>query len=406
MNTANLAKGRQINILGGGFSGLISAFFLVRQGFQVRIFEKKSWGGLISTKITPQMQIESAANGFLNSALLQDVAKEIGCELLPTLKQARKRFVFRAYPRRWPIGIQSTFCLIVFVWRFLWTRVKVSPQSCETIETWALRTLNREILDYLIAPGLQGIYAGDIQRLSATLILQRFFFKKKKQSRAKKFKRGSVAPPGGMGEFINALKMYLETKGVQFIFQELKDLQPLSRPLLLALPHYEAARLLDSDWNLVETLGLIRVSIGIHRPKEKIDGFGILFPQLEKFSSLGVLANSNIFPNRGELYNESWILGGALSPGLLDKSDAQILELICQDRKRALGVADEIMICDVVRWPKALPHYTVELEKLLSNYQCPEKDIYLNGNYLGQLGLSQILERSYNLAQVIKEKYG
>jgi protoporphyrinogen/coproporphyrinogen III oxidase len=409
---------RTITIVGGGFSGLTLALELLKLGFQVEVLEANQWGGLIQTESRPGMPVETAANSFLSSVRLETLAEEIGCELMPTLKGARKRFIFRGRPRRWPLSLRSS--LLVLFWilpRAIFNRKLLAPHEFESVEVWSQRVLNQEIYDYLLSPALQGIYAGDARKLSANLLLG--YILKKKTSPAelpqapsrKPRLRGSVAPRDGMGDFINKLKAEIIRSGGRLRGLEVKDLKDLPRPLVLAVPPPSLAQILNSTWSQVEMLNLARVTLGFKEPQKRIQGFGILFPKKEDFNSLGVLANSEIFAHRGSLYNESWILGGAGSPEILSLSDEEILDLIQADRRRALGFSEnqeDDIIADfqVVRWPQGLTHYTVEHEHFLEKLQRSSDQIYLTGNFLGRLGLSKILEQNSELAFKLKELYG
>lgn len=425
----------KITIVGGGFSGLTLAFELQKKGFRVEVLEKHVWGGLIQTRCLPEMQIETAANAFLMSARLGELADAIGCELVATQAIAKRRFIFRGVPRRWPLSFGSTLRIFFKVLpAFIWDRTRIAPKPMETVQAWSLRVLNQEMFDYLISPALQGIYAGDVRQLSASLLFGYLFQKTKRSGQKKPFLKqadlnqaelnqvqakarlpklkGSVAPRNGMGEFIQKLRGTVERQGGVLKVQEVIDLKDLKGPKVLAIPPSELGTLLaasygkDLGWGQVPMLNLVRLTVGFRSPQKKVDGFGILFPEKEKFHSLGVLANSQIFENRGELYNESWILGGARSPQLGDLDDSKILSLILEDRARALGVQDEVSLFEVIRWPKGLTHYTVEHEKFLRDQEPLPKDVFLTGNFLGRLGLSKILEQNFELAERLSELYG
>ena len=74
-----------VKVVGAGFSGLTTAYFLVKRGFKVRILEKSCRaGGLIETTQTEHGLVEKAANGILNSAKLEAIAAEIGVPLRST----------------------------------------------------------------------------------------------------------------------------------------------------------------------------------------------------------------------------------------------------------------------------------------------------------------------------------
>ena len=124
--------------------------------------------------------------------------------------------------------------------------------------------------------------------------------------------------------------------------------------------------------------------------REKLKGFGILFPETEKFQALGVLFNHDIFAGRSDYQSETWILGGAHNKSIVDYTDEQILDLILKDRARIFPKENKLMHHTITRWPQALPHYTVGLESLLQELSLPH-NTHLVGNYLGGIGLSQML---------------
>jgi len=68
---------KTITVMGAGFSGLTTAYFLLKRGFKVRILEKSNRaGGLIETVQTEHGMFEKAANGILSSAKLEAIASE------------------------------------------------------------------------------------------------------------------------------------------------------------------------------------------------------------------------------------------------------------------------------------------------------------------------------------------
>ncbi|MES3039073.1 MAG: NAD(P)-binding protein, partial [Bdellovibrionota bacterium] len=219
-----------VNIIGAGFSGMVLAYQLAEQGVLATVYEKDHSGGLIQTHDFPEMQVETAANGFLWSPALQHMCNEIGVELQKARAAAKKRFIWRDRMEVWPLGLSSTLKLAFkFFPLYLVKKSLLAPKKLESIEQWCLRVLNREILDWLVAPALQGIYAGDPSKLSASLILKHFFRTDPKpplptylRDVKPKF-RGTVAPLHGMGEFFKKMEIYLQKKGVTFVK---KDVSP------------------------------------------------------------------------------------------------------------------------------------------------------------------------------------
>lgn len=392
-------KKPQVTIIGAGFSGLTLAYYLVKKGFPVQVVHQGPIGGMIQTEVKPEMQIESAANSLLMSDSLKSLASDVGCPLLYPQRTAQAKYIFRNGLRRWPISILATIKMVIYYLpRFIFNSDRMKPNEYETIENWGIRVFNQEILNYLISPFLQGIYAGDVKTLSASLV----FPKKSKSS-----KRQIVAPPNGLHQLMSALHSYLDRSGVQFIQQKIDSINDYPNPQVLAVSFRDLVKLdLTLQTEKIKQLEIVRVTIGFKNVKHKISGFGVLFPFTENRNSLGVLANSQIFSNRGELYNESWILGGALNPRINECSDSEILEKIKQDRLQIFGVDEKWDQSSIIRWPQAYVHYDVELEKWLKSEPFKEKEYFVTGNYLGGLGLSKILEQNENLANKMAGKYG
>jgi protoporphyrinogen oxidase len=127
----------------------------------------------------------------------------------------------------------------------------------------------------------------------------------------------------------------------------------------------------------------------------------VCFRATRAFARAGVLFNDSIFAGRGPAHAETWIFGGALDSGAVNLTDAEFAELITSERERFYGRKDDALDTYVTRWPNALPHYSIEFEKVLTTLPPPPENIALVGNYLGRIGLAKILERAAVVAENI-----
>lgn len=390
-------------VVGGGFSGLVTAYYLSRRGISVDLHEAgPRLGGLLGTEHLESGLVESAANGFILNDTVMELLTDLELEYIYPLKGARKRFIYRGGFRRWPLSLTETLGLLVkAVPRLLFRRGSFKPLPNETVWSWGLRCLNRGFTRYLLSPALQGIYAGDTHRMSADLILGPMF------NRQKQKYRGTVSFKGGMGEFINAIEKKLRQQGVQIFLNSFYKIEDLTTPHVVCASAATAGKVLEKiapevvgQLSQIEVMPVLSGTIFFEKPRFKIEGFGVLFPDDQEFRVLGVLSNTRIFENRGPAYSETWIFGGAKSPEVLEKSNEEILNLIQAERTRIFGLTDKVLEYRMNPWPKALPHYTLEHKKLLENLKLP-KNLYLNGNYMGVIGLSRILIRSKELANEI-----
>jgi protoporphyrinogen/coproporphyrinogen III oxidase len=400
---------KPITVVGAGFSGLITAYLLTKAGREVRIVEKKSRaGGLIGTIRTEHGLVETAANGILNSARVELMCADIGVPLIPTRRDARKRFIFRGKPRQLPL---TPFESLRIPFAVAANATRLRPRHFETIAEWGRRVVGNAATDYLLVPALGGIYAGDPERLSASLIFGSAQLPAHLQTHrpAKAKVRGTVAPANGMQQLIDGLRDYLESKCIEIRFET--ESQPKAgEPAVVCLSASAAADYLTdiapdiaAALGSVEMLSLLTVTCFFEPTAARLDGFGCLFPRDQGFRARGVLFNTSIFEGRGPAHAETWIFGGALDGEIVGLSDEQIRATVLSDRERFYAKADTPLATHITRWPNALPHYSLELERTLAQMPPPPQNIFLVGNYLGKIGLAKILERAAYVVEQIAD---
>ncbi|HEX3143490.1 MAG TPA: FAD-dependent oxidoreductase [Pyrinomonadaceae bacterium] len=389
-----------ITVVGAGFSGLTTAYFLTKQRFKVRIVENSDRpGGLIHTIRTEHGLVETAANGLLASARLEAMCADIGVPLVMTRREGRRRFIYRGKPKQVPLTLGDMLSLSG---RVALNLTKFSPRPFESIGDWSRRVLGQGATDYLLTPALGGIYAGDPDRLSASLI----FGKAKLPDHlnttkpAKGRLHGTVAPPNGMQQLIDGLVDYLQRNGAEFALKH-EDEPDANRQTILCLSANAASKYLEDlapdlaqALSRIEMLSLATVTCFYSQDAAKLQGFGCLFPRSEGFRARGALFNDFIFEGRGPAHAETWIFGGALDPDVVTLSDDELARTIAAERERFYGRRDQLLELRVTRWRNVLPHYSIELERILTMLPPPPKNIALVGNYLGRIGLAKILERA------------
>jgi len=396
-----------ITVVGAGFSGLTTAYFLTKQGHKVRIVERTDRaGGLIKTIRTPHGLVETAANGLLNSTRLEAMCADLEVPLMPTRKEGRRRFIFRGKPKQMPLTLSDIGRMAL---RFGVSARTLRPRQFETIADWGRRVIGRGATDYLLTPALGGIYAADPERLSASLIFGRASLPDHlATNRPQKARvRGTVAPANGMQQLIDGLQSYLEKAGAEFQFNQASPVRSGERAVVClsarAAAEYLASQApaLGAALQEIEMLSIATVTCFYATTAAKLNGFGCLFPRDQGFRARGVLFNDSIFAGRGPAHAETWIFGGALDSGVVNLTDAEFADVIASERERFYGKKDQPLDVYVTRWPSALPHYSIEFEKVLRTLPAPPDNIALVGNYLGRIGLAKILERAAVVAKNI-----
>lgn len=398
-----------ITIIGAGFSGLNLAHFLTQRGARVRVVEKQATaGGLLGSPATPYGPIERAALTTINTAAFEEVCEAARVPLVKIdPEKAAKRFIYRDRPRPFPITSLETLDLARRLIPALLTKA-IQPQPQETLKAWGERCLGPGATRYILEPFFQGVYAGDSSRLSATLLIGGILNTMQRKPRPPKPRlRGTVAPADGLGSMMAGLQATLTERGVTFSFGEDAVLPDnLDHPHVIcsglaSLPTVLGERRAQHLPTTLETVPL--VSVSLIYPKDEptgLEGFGCLFPRGEGVTTLGALMMSNLFPARHpDWHVETFLMGGAFNPGICDWSDEQILAAARRDRIRLTG--QDVPFTDhmIHRWPQALPHYTLDLERFLTEGMPHEPNLYAFGNWLGTVGLSRVSERAQMLAE-------
>ncbi|MCB0411013.1 MAG: hypothetical protein KDD22_00710, partial [Bdellovibrionales bacterium] len=360
----------------------------------------------------PEGLVETAANGLLSCELLSTMCEDLGVRLLKPIPSAKKRFILtQGRPRRWPLGVGDS---LLFGWRLLqlllFKRKSLSPQKLESVAHYVRRVFSVPVLDRLVAPALQGIYAGEAEKLSARLLLGRFFGNPVETSMRlvpldRQRKGGTVSPLGGMGELVHALRRWLSDQDVKFNYNYEVDIDEGLWVVCTSVRQAsvllnERAPELANSLAAIPMLPLISVTVFFKSGDKELEGFGCLFPRSEGLRALGVVFNSSVFEGRSQHRSETWIFGGAIDLGVMDWTDEGTIGTLLEDRRKAFGLEARPVEYKITRWPKALPHFTTELERTLEELELP-KGIWLHGNYLGSIGLSQILERSFQMAETL-----
>jgi oxygen-dependent protoporphyrinogen oxidase len=409
---AETSEKNSVIVIGAGFSGLVSAFYLVRAGFTVEVHEaSQRVGGVIDSIETDFARIEVAANGLLASPRVEALFEAAQVRALEAAPQGRKRSIFReGKARRWPLSFGESLLLLG---RLPFLRSK-KPKEGETVELWARRAVGEAAYRYGIVPALQGIYAGDPAEMSAELVFGRFFGRKSSPRFPRGGKRGIVAPPGGMRALLEGLRRTLESEGVRFRFGSRPHLAALRKPVVIATSLPAAREILvgmhpevSETFAAVRMLPLICVHATFPRESPHLDGFGCLFPRGEGVRALGVLFEESIFGERSGAHLERWILGGATDSEIMNLSDEEVYGTVRGDRAKLLGMDVPPQDRAITRWDSVIPHYDLRLCEALGSpalRALSKSGVFLIGNYLGKLGLSGILEEAEKLPLRIRQE--
>ncbi len=374
-----------ISIYGGGFSGVTLAWELIKKGKPVTIYEKSDrLGGQIQTIEHEGLRHERAANAFLSTPEVRALFAEIELEFEEVKETGKRKYIFREGLKTWPLGMVETVQFIFSLFIAIGTR-NLKPKKQETVAHWGRRCLGKAATQYLLAPALTGIYAGNIETMSASLVIGGLFKKKSKS-------QGSIRPRGGMSEFFRKIEEKLKHNGCKIIFNSQVDFSEIESPKIFTAGLAEAEKIIDKTFKLQS---VAKMTLQFENPIPCKPGFGVLLP--EEFSKrvLGVLFDSNIFQEHS--YAETWILGGARWPEIKDVSDSELIDVVLEERQKLFSLKEKPQRVISTLWQRGIPDYNLDLEEEILKGGFSKNNFH--GNYLGDIGLSRIFERSVRLSE-------
>jgi oxygen-dependent protoporphyrinogen oxidase len=385
---------KSARVVGAGISGLAAAWCLRDAGYDVEVIEAAtSPGGLIGTVHTPHGLVERAANAFVWSDTTAHWFKRLGLEPVFPLPSSSRRFIYRdGKPRRWPLTRTETLVMGARLAVSFATR-RLRPRTGESVDALVTRVAGRAAARWFVAPALQGVYATAARRLSAEVVF----------GGRRRLRGGSVAPSGGMGQFIARIHERLLERGVTFSFGAAATFVGGSVPTIICTSARHAAPLvrphaagLADALDRVEMAGLETNTAFFEKHAGDLEGFGVLFPAGTGFSALGALFNTSVFPHRGTLRSETWIY--ALPD---DRTLAASSERMTADRALLTGRQEQPVAVHSTVWPAALPVYDQRILDVASRLDQLPPWLALSGNYLGQIGVSTLLARAEQTVETL-----
>ncbi len=397
----------KVAVIGGGISGLATAFYLKMKGVDVELFEKeKRLGGKMRTVREKGYIVETGPNGFLDGKpYTLNLVKELGIEreLYKSSDKSRKRFIYsRGRLVRLPEDPVS-FLLSpllspkgkVRLLGELFVKPK-KDESDETLASFVKRRLGEEALDKLLDPMVAGIFAGDPERMSLRAAFPAIYELEKRYgglikgllAKIKESKgKGASGPSGpggnltsfkeGVSQLIEALGKELEENvnlGVSPKVERLKGKWLVNGKefdaLVMATPAYAAAELLSGvSRELLELLLKIEYSpiavVGFGFEREglghDLDGFGFLVPKKEGRKILGALWDSSVFPNRAPKGKAliRVMVGGARQPELVNLPPRELVKLALSELIDIMGIRKAPSEVWLFVHKKGIPHYTL-----------------------------------------------
>lgn len=448
----NQSEDIKVAIIGGGLTGLTTAFYLKKAGIDVHIYEKSDRaGGVIHTYKENGFTFEAGPNsGVLSrveaAELLEDLNDE--CTLEVADETAKARWIWKN--GKWeplPSGLMGGVTTPLFTFsdklRILGEPFRKKGENPnETLAELVLRRMGRSFLDYAIDPFILGIYSGDPGKLVTKYAFSKLYeleqnygsfiggsIKKAREPKTERDKKATkviFSVEGGLQNLINALVKKIGEENIHLncknLFVEENDnfystnlnkevythvistTGAYALPLLFPfVPTDKMQRITQMHYSKV-----VQVALGFNNWKGlPLKAFGGLVPSIEKRDVLGVLFLSSFFKNKapenGALL--SVFLGGVRRPEIAGLTDEEIIKMVQKEVKEMMQLETfEPDLMKIFRYEHAIPQYGLESEQKMKAIVEVEKKypgLILAGNIRDGIGIADRIKQGRLTAEAL-----
>jgi len=454
----NMANQSDVIVIGGGISGLATAWNLAQKGKQVQLLEKSNRpGGLISTCHENGYTTEASASMLMNfrpevDQFLVD-SNIINKKALRLSDVGQNRFMIKdgqlvAIPMELKKIFKSRFWNVKSKLRMLseWAIPK-NTRPDESIDQFISRRFGKQFLEQAIEPFVAGTLASDTSLASADAVLPRLKTLERKYGSITagilankiKNKRTAANPEafsfhGGMQTLIDQLasektfnlqmgstvhSIEKNNEGWQVLVSKEdrngkhRSIQKLqSRQLVLATPAIAAAKLTSSVDPVLSRLlttikyasmNVIHLGFNASQVPLKLNGTGFLVPKTEKVKLLGNLWMSSVFAQRapeGKVLLTSY-LGGCRSPETINWPEEKVVTEVLMNLQKYLNIRATPEMVRVNRHRSALPlyHHDYSAKTLsIKNQINQHRGLFVTANYLDGVSVRDRIYQAHKTA--------
>ncbi|MEN7548025.1 protoporphyrinogen oxidase [Rapidithrix thailandica] len=431
-----------IGIIGGGISGLATAYYLQKKGVPYTLLELSSRaGGVIASKKDQGHLLELGPNSLLCNQNTLTLLRELDLdrETITPEEVSKHRYIFKngayqALPSSPPALLSNNFFSFSTKMKILFEFFHRSKgQAGETVADFFQRHFGKEVVENAVNPFISGIYAGD----PAQLLMEKTFpsllaFEAKYGSVLKGFiknaktteRKVAVSFTEGMQTLPYKLASVLEhieynckvsrieaneggfrvsTEKGSFAFDQ----------IVLSLPARATANILNElHPDFAESLMQLHYPpmAVVHSVFERdavghpLNGFGGLNPKTSGLFLAGSIWSSSLFRNRTA---DDKVLITSFVGGVQYEKNAQLGE----DEIRA-NVTRELQNCYQISaapiyqhftfWPKAIPQYDQRILPVETKLpQLAKQGIHVCANWYGGVSIADCIDKGATLANTL-----
>ncbi len=369
-----------IAIVGGGLTGLVLAHQLAKSDVPHVVLEAAERpGGVIRSGRVRGHLLEWGPQRARLTASLRELVAELGIEEeVITAPPGLPLFVYHGGKlRRVPFSIREFLASDLLGWRgkarILLEPLTGGPRPGESVADFLIRKVGRDAYQHLVGPLYGGLYASDpadmVVELSLGHVLREFAIGRSLLLPLLR-RGGSIAPPlacsfrEGMQTLPDALYRRnqqnvrlgeavrgLVRRGGGYVL-ELDNGMVEAESVVLTAPAPASARLLrevaPEAAERIARLNYNPLAVVHLRAETDLVGLGYQVSLAEDLHTRGVTWNDSLFGRRN-VYTA--YLGGAKSPEVVRRSDAELGEIAVREFRQAVGHDAEVLSVERERMP-------------------------------------------------------
>ncbi len=437
-----------IVILGGGISGLATAWYLHKAGIPFKLYEEKAGtGGVISSDQVKESVLDFGPNSLRDrTGNLRVLADEVGIseDVVEISEAFKTRYIVRNGVLQ---ELAPSLKSLVFTpilspkakWRLL-AEPFISKENTgdESVGDFLERRIGKEAVDYLVDPIFSGIYAGDVYRMSKKEIMPKLAVfeqtfgsmawgairskkgKKKVRPKALTFRKGIQQLTDAISDQLSEHIIHEEVLSVQkgksgYLVKTTQE--TIHTDIVIScIPAYNLATILEGfdprysvqlsqiEYAPVLSTQIIFDKANAHFAKQ---GFGFLVPRKEGIRLLGAIWKSSIFPEltSPDKMHFALLTGGAQDRGVLSEPVERVEEEVITAFKNITGISAEPELVRSKLWPKAIPQFNIGYDKIREQIAVLEKEhpgFHIGGNYRWGAAVPECIRGAKELVELLR----
>jgi len=437
----------EVAVIGGGISGLATAFALTGRGHRVVVLEcqQRSGGNAISERIGGFLMEHGPSTINAMSEVACDVSNELGLDgdRVELGAGVRRRYLvgggrLRAIATH-PFGfLTSGYLSTRAKLRLLGEAMirKAASADEETIADFFTRRFGREFAERVADPLVAGLYTGRAGELSmsvfprlvelerefgsitAGMLLRRWRGGAMPGSRLFSWRDGIATLPvalarglGGVVHTGTAVRR-LQSLGTGYRIDAGADGTFAAATVVIATQPHVAAGLLDgldacaaSAAGSIDAPPVAIVYLGFERSavSHPLDGLGFMTPEAEGRSLIGAQFCSTMFAGRAPAGHVavSGYFGGVRAPDTARLASADLIDRARSEFADLIGACGQPVVARVRHWPCGLPQYRLGHDGKRRDFESlPERrpGLFVTGNYLAGPSVAACLEQAARTA--------